>query len=115
MADVFANRCPAIGVLLVGQRAKLEPDIAIRLVQVTLLKFFDHYFLLHIQHLRIERQAQHPVRFEPEGRFQVSRRKGNVIIGNVGAGKGVIFATNFLQRFVVTRDILRSTKHQMLK
>jgi len=71
--------------------------------------------LLHIQHLRIKRQAKHPVRFEPKGCFEISRRQGDIIIGNVGAGKRIIFATYFLQGLIITLNVPGAAKHQVFK
>ncbi len=115
VADVFANSGPLVGVCLIGERPQFEPDIAVGLVQVALVKLLDHYFLLHSQHLRIERQTQHPIRFEPEGRLQIGRGQGDVIIGDVGTGEGIVFAPDALQWLVIARNMLRAAEHQVLE
>ena len=100
---------------MVGQGLELKPDVAVRLVEVALLELFDHYLALHFEAVFGESQVQHPVTFEPEAGFEVGGGQREVIVGNVGAGEGVIFAAHALQRFVVAGNVDGTRKHEVLK
>src|SRR5690606_12202591 len=71
MPDLLADRRPAIGMRLIRQRAELKPYVAIGLIEIALLKLFNDHVSLHLQYLGIEAQTQHPVRFQPEGGFEI--------------------------------------------
>ena len=45
--DVFADGGPTIRVFLISERAQLQPSIAVGLIEVTLLEFFNDNLALH--------------------------------------------------------------------
>ena len=91
------------------------PHIAVGPVQAGFLKFFDHYFLLRFQHLRVDVQGPHPVAFQIECRFDVLRGEQLVEISHVVVCVGVVFAPGHLQRLVEIGDVLTPAEHQVLE
>ena len=74
------------------QRPEQMPHIAIRLVKAALLELFHHYTALHFEALLAESQLQHTVGLQPKGCLYVRLRNGEVVIGYVIIGPGIVFS-----------------------
>jgi hypothetical protein len=103
--NLLADGVPLVRVLLVSQGLHFQPNVAVGLVEVALLELLHHYFALHVEAIFGEGQVEHPVAFKPETSFDVGGRQREVIIGDVAAGEGVVFATHPLQGLVVAGDV----------
>lgn len=57
MTDLLADGRPAVRMVLVSHFAQQVCCVAVRLVQVALLEFFDDYLTLYFQALRTEVEA----------------------------------------------------------
>ena len=115
MCYFLSDGRPLIWMNFIRQRAEFEPHITVRLTEIPLLEFFHHHIALNFQHIGIKRQAQHAVTLQPEAGLNIRCSNGEVVIGNIGTGEGIIFTTYPLQGLVIAWNIFRTTKHQMFK
>ena len=106
---------PLIRVILVYQTSYQVPDIAIRLVQVTLLELFDHYIALYLEAPFAEIEREHAVAFQPETYFHVLTGKGDVVVGDVVVGPRIVFSTGALHVSIIVWNVYRATEHQVLE
>ena len=90
-------------------------DIAIRLVQATLLEFLHHHRALHLKALLAECQFQHTVGLQPKADFHIRLGNRQVVIGNIIVCPCVVFTTCLLQRSVIIGNMHRTAEHQMLE
>jgi len=110
-----ADGGPAVGVHLVGQGPQQQRLVAVGLVQIALPVFFDDHLFLGLQLLGRDVQPSHAVAFEPQGRFDVGRRQGDVEVGVVVVGEGVVVARSHLHRQVEIGHGFRAAEHEVLE
>src|SRR6185312_15946977 len=115
VAKLFTNCHPFIGMLFVRKFAKLMPYVAIRLINIMLLKFFTYYFSLHFQGVFIKSKREHPVAFQPKSGFDILSRQLAKIIGEIIGGVGIVFAPGHLQWLIIRLYVQAASKHKVFK
>ena len=106
---------PAVGMYPVGEAAQQHRVVAVGLVEVALAELLDHHALLGLQFLGGDVEARHAVAFEPEGRFEVIDRQGDVEIRVVVVGESVVVAAGPLHGPVEIGDAPRAPEHEVLE
>ena len=115
VCDFLPDGRPAVRMRFVCQFTQQMRRIPVGLVQVALLEFLNHHLALHLQTLRAEIQTEHAVAFQPESRFHVLVRQGDVIICNVVVGPGIVLSSGILHGSVVVGDVEGTSEHQVLE
>src|SRR5690606_10305324 len=64
MTHVLSDSRPLVGMHIIYQRPQLQPNIAVRLIEIVLFEFFDNDLALHFENFGIKRKTQHPIAFE---------------------------------------------------
>ena len=100
---------------LVGQCSHQVPHIPVRLVQVALLELFDYHMALHFEALFVEVEGEHPVAFQPESRFHILLGQGDVVVGDVVVGPGVVLASRVLHMGVIVGYVDGTSEHQVFE
>ncbi len=107
-------------VLPLGERvlADVDPhEAAIGLVLDVVADLLLDHVLLVLQRFRVEVQRAHPVRFQPQHRFQRRDRRGFDVVGEVGAGGAVVAAATAGDHAVehALARLWRALEHQVFE
>ena len=114
MINTQSYRRPTVGVYLIGHSAYEVLDVTVRTIQVALLELLNDHSLLHLYTLLGEGESCHAVRLEPKGCLNITAGHGEVVVGEVVVGSGIVLAAGKLYMGVVVGDIDRAFEHQML-
>src|SRR4051794_26400239 len=115
MPDFFTDSGPLVWMDFICKRTKQKPDIAVRLVEITLFEFFDDDIALHLETLFRKSETHHAVALEPETCFEIIGRKSEIVICDVIIRECIVITAGKLKRSIIIGNIYGASEHKVFE